>query len=87
VFEPPRAHREKKTVGRDKKSSAFLAPVPAEASSQPEDPEAERSKNLGLEVIQFMGSPAGLALGSVVAGLLISLFRRRSRSRDSKKST
>jgi hypothetical protein len=74
-------------VGRGKKSSTVLASVPAEASAQPDDSEAERSKNLGLEVIQFMGSPAGLALGSVVAGLLISLFRRRSRSRDSKKRT
>jgi hypothetical protein len=74
-------------VVRARKASTVVVSVPAKASPEPEDPEAERSKNLGLEVIQFMGSPAGLALGSVVAGLLISLFRRRSRSRDSKKGT
>ena len=57
--------------------------VPADPPPKPEDAEAERSKNLGLEVIQFMGSPAGLALGTAVAGLLISWLVRRSRPRDS----
>jgi hypothetical protein len=61
-----------------------LPSVPAKPSSQPEDSEAERSKNLGLEVVQFMGSPAGWALATVVAGLLISLFVRRSKRADSK---
>ena len=70
------------TVRRGRKGSTVVASVPAKASPQPEDPEAERSKNLGLEVVQFMGSPAGLALGTVVAGLLISWLRRRSRSKD-----
>ena len=65
-----------------RKSSPAAEPEAAEPSPQPEDIDAESSKNLGLEVVQFMGSPAGLALGAVVAGVVISWLRRRSGSRD-----
>ena len=69
------------------KSKTGLPSIVTTPLPQRENSEAERSKNLGLEVVQFMGSPAGLALGTVVAGLVISWFRRRSRSRDSKTGT
>jgi hypothetical protein len=73
-------------VPRGEKVRTPLPSIAAKSPSQPEDSDAERSKNLGLEAIQFMGSPAGLALGTVVAGLLISWLRRRSGSRDTKKT-
>jgi hypothetical protein len=60
-----------------------LPSVPAKPSAQPEQSEAERSKSLGLEVVQFVGSPAGWALATVVAGLLVSFFVRRSKPPDS----
>ncbi len=74
-------------MGRGRKGSIVPPSLPAKPSPQPEDSEAERSKNLGLEVVQFMGSPAGWALGAVFAGLLISWLRRRSGSRDDEVSS
>ena len=71
-------------MARGEKDTMVVPRVPATPPPKPEDAEAERSKNLGLEVIQFMGSPAGLALGTAVAGLLVSWLVRRSRPRDSK---
>jgi hypothetical protein len=67
-----------------RKGGPATASVPAKPSAQPEDADAERSKNLGLEVVQFMGSPAGLALGAVAVGVVISWLTRRSGSRDKK---
>jgi len=55
-----------------------LPSVRAKPAPEPENSEVERSRSLGFEVIQFMGSPAGWALATVLAGLLISLVRRRS---------
>jgi len=79
-----RDQTEEETVARSEKRTVVASSVPANPSPEAEDADAERSKNLGLEVIQFMGSPAGLALGTAVAGLLISWLVRRSRPKDSK---
>jgi hypothetical protein len=67
-------------VPRGEKVRTPLPSIAAKPSPQPENSQAEKSKNLGLEVVQFMGSPAGLALGTVAAGLLFSWLRRRAGS-------
>jgi hypothetical protein len=68
---------------RGKKGKMALPSTAPEPSPQDEGSEAERSKNLGLEVVQFMGSPAGWALATVAAGLVISWLVRRPRPPDS----